>query len=69
MPLFFVLFLPTDACGVHPVAGMVNTQCVPGRAAVEGVTEVIAKGFGALPTSAIVSMVVAAISAAAIEVE
>ena len=68
VPLFFLLFLPPDANGVRSAATMVSDQfAFPGALQWKGVAEIIAKGISGLPYSAIVSMVVAAVSAAAIE--
>ena len=68
VPLFFLLFLPPDANGVRSVATMVSDQfAFPGALQWKGVAEIIAKGISGLPYSAIVSMVVAAVSALAIE--
>ncbi len=69
VPLFFLLFLPPDANGVRSTATMVSDQfAFPAALQWKGVAELIAKGLTALPYSVIVSMVVAAASAAAIEI-
>jgi uncharacterized oligopeptide transporter (OPT) family protein len=69
VPLFFLLFLPPDASGVRSVATMVSENfAFPAALQWKGVAELIAKGVSALPYSAVVSMVVAAVAAAAIEV-
>ena len=69
VPLFFLLFLPPDANGVRSTAAMVSDQfAFPAALQWKGVAELIAKGLTALPYSAIVSMIVAAVSAAAIEI-
>jgi uncharacterized oligopeptide transporter (OPT) family protein len=69
VPLFFLLFLPPDADGVRSAASIVSDQfAFPAALQWKGVAEIIAKGVGALPYSAIVSMIVAAVSAAAIEI-
>jgi len=69
VPLFFLLFLPPDANGVRSVSTMVSdTFAFPAALQWKGVAELIAKGFSALPYSAVVSMIVAAVSAAAIEI-
>ncbi len=69
VPLFFLLFLQPDANGVRTTATMVSDQfAFPAALQWKGVAEIIAKGVSALPYSAVVSMIVAAISAAAIEV-
>ncbi len=69
VPLFFLLFLPADANGVRSISTMVSEQfAFPAALQWKGVAEIIAKGVSALPTSAVVSMIVAAIAAAAIEI-
>ena len=68
-PLFFLLFLPPDAAGVRSTATIISEQfAFPAALQWKGVAEIIAKGVSSLPTSAIVSMIVAAASAAAIEI-
>ena len=68
-PLFFLLFLPPDAAGLRSTATIVSEQfAMPGAMQWKGVAEIIAKGLTSLPASAIVSMIVAAVCAAAIEV-
>jgi uncharacterized oligopeptide transporter (OPT) family protein len=69
VPLFFLLFLQPDANGVRSVTTMVSDNfAFPAALQWKGVAELIAKGVSALPYSAVVSMIVAAVSAAAIEV-
>ena len=69
VPLFFLLFLQPDAQGARSVSTMVSDQfAFPGAMQWKGVAELIAKGVGALPHSAVVSMIVAAVAAATIEV-
>lgn len=69
VPLFYLLFLPADAQGVRHVSSMVSdTFPMPAALQWKGVADLIAKGVGGLPTSAIVSMVVAALVALAMEV-
>jgi uncharacterized oligopeptide transporter (OPT) family protein len=69
VPLFFLLFLQPDANGVRSVGNMVSEQfAFPAALQWKGVAEIIARGVSALPYTAIVSMIVAAISAAAIEI-
>jgi OPT family oligopeptide transporter len=69
IPLFFLLFLPPDANGVRSAATIVSDQfAMPAALQWKGVAEIIAKGISSLPTSAIISMVVAALAAVAIEV-
>jgi uncharacterized oligopeptide transporter (OPT) family protein len=68
VPLFFLLFLRPDAAGERSVATIVSDQfAFPAALQWKGVAEIIAKGVSALPASAVISMIVAAISAAAIE--
>jgi OPT family oligopeptide transporter len=69
VPLYFLLFLPADASGVRTTAHMVSDQfAFPSAIQWKGVAEIIAKGFGGLPTSALVAMGVAALVAVLIEV-
>jgi uncharacterized oligopeptide transporter (OPT) family protein len=69
VPLFFLLFLHPDANGALDATKVVS-DAFPMPAAVQwkGVAEIIAKGFHGLPSSAIVAMIVAAVSAVVIEV-
>ncbi len=68
VPLYFLLFLPPDAQGVRSASTIVSDQfAMPAALQWKGVAELIAKGLKGLPASAIVSMVVAALSALAIE--
>ncbi len=69
VPLFFLLFLPPDANGVRSASTIVSEQfAMPGAMQWKGVAEIIAKGLSSLPASAIISMIVAAIAAAGIEI-
>ena len=69
VPLFFLLFLPPDANGVRSTATIVSDQfAMPAAIQWKGVAELIAKGVAGLPHSAVVSMIVAAVFAAAIEI-
>jgi uncharacterized oligopeptide transporter (OPT) family protein len=69
VPLFFLLFLPPDANGVRSVSTMISDNfAFPAAMQWKGVAELIAKGFSALPYSAVVSMIVAAVAATAIEI-
>ncbi len=69
VPLFFLLFLPPDANGVRSATTIVSEQfAMPAAMQWKGVAEIISKGLSSLPTSAIISMIVAAIAAAGIEV-
>jgi uncharacterized oligopeptide transporter (OPT) family protein len=69
VPLFFLLFLPPDAAGNRSVATMVSDNfAFPAALQWKGVAELIAKGVSSLPYSAVVSMIVAAVAAASIEI-
>jgi uncharacterized oligopeptide transporter (OPT) family protein len=69
VPLFYLLFLPPDANGLRSTATIVSEQfAMPAALQWKGVAELIAKGVNALPYSAVVSMIVAAVAAAAIEI-
>ena len=69
VPLFFLLFLPPDANGVRSASTIASEQfAMPGAMQWKGVAEIIAKGLSSPPTSAIISMIVAAIAAAGIEI-
>lgn len=69
VPLFFLLFLQPDANGVRSVSTMVSDNfAFPAALQWKGIAELITKGVGALPYSAVVSMIVAAVAAAAIEI-
>ncbi|HEX8678377.1 MAG TPA: OPT/YSL family transporter, partial [Chthoniobacterales bacterium] len=68
-PLFFVLFLKPDAAGVRSTATL-GSDLFPMPTALQwkGVSELIARGIASLPPSAIISMAVAALVAAFIEI-
>jgi OPT family oligopeptide transporter len=67
-PLFFLLFLPPDANGVRSPSTIVSEAfAMPAAIQWKGVAELIMKGVSALPFSAIVSMVVAAVAAVVFE--
>jgi OPT family oligopeptide transporter len=69
VPLFYLLFLPPDANGMRSTETIISEQfAMPAALQWKGVAELIAKGVSALPYSAVVSMIVAAVSAAAIEI-
>jgi uncharacterized oligopeptide transporter (OPT) family protein len=69
VPLYFLLFLPADANGVRTTATIVSDQfAMPAALQWKGVADLITKGISGLPTSAVVSMIVAAACALAIEV-
>jgi uncharacterized oligopeptide transporter (OPT) family protein len=68
IPLFFLLFLPPDANGVRSAERIVSEQfAMPGAVQWKGVSELIARGVSTLPESAVISMIVAALAAVAIE--
>lgn len=68
VPLFFLLFLHPDASGVRSVSGIVSDQFgFPAALQWKGVADIIAKGLSSLPTSALVSMAVAALAAVMME--
>jgi uncharacterized oligopeptide transporter (OPT) family protein len=69
VPLYFLLFLPPDAQGVRSTATIVSEQfAFPAALQWKGVAELIANGLSSLPASAVISMVVAALAAVAMEV-
>ncbi len=69
VPLYFLLFLPADANGVRSTATLISDQfAMPAALQWKGVAELIAKGLQGLPPSALVSMLVAFVSAVAIEI-
>jgi OPT family oligopeptide transporter len=69
IPLFFLLFLPPGHDGVRSAATIVSEQfAFPSAMQWKGVAELIARGVGHLPHSAVISMIVAAACAAAIEI-
>ena len=69
VPLFFLLFLPPDANGVRSTTTIISEQfAMPGALQWKGVAEIIAKGVSSLSNSAIASMIIAAVAAAAIEI-
>ena len=68
-PLFFLLFLPPDQNGVRSTSTIVSDHfAMPAALQWKGVADLIAKGISHLPTSAVASMIVAAVCAAAIEI-
>lgn len=69
VPLYFLLFLPADANGVRSTSTLITEQfAMPAAVQWKGVAEIIAKGLNSLPSSALITMLIAAISAVAIEV-
>ena len=69
VPLYFLLFLPADANGLRSTSTLITEQfAMPAAIQWKGVAEIIAKGLNSLPSSALITMLIAAISAVAIEV-
>lgn len=69
VPLFFLLFLPPGHDGVRSTATIISDQfAFPAAMQWKGVAELIARGISHLPRSAVISMIVAAACAAAIEI-
>jgi uncharacterized oligopeptide transporter (OPT) family protein len=69
IPLYFLLFLPPGHDGVRSVTTIVSEQfAMPAAMQWQGVAQLIARGISTLPISALVSMIVAAICAATIEI-
>ena len=67
-PLFYLLFLPPNASGVRSTATLVTEQfAMPAAVQWRGVADLIAKGLGSLPVSAMVAMAIAAIVALVFE--
>ena len=68
VPLYFLLFLPPDAAGMRSTGTIISEQfSMPAALQWKGVAEIIAKGFGGLPMSALIAMGVAVAAAVAIE--
>lgn len=68
-PLFFLLFLPAGPDGVRSTASIISDQFpMPGALQWKGVSDLISAGLKNLPTSAVVSMAIAAICAVVFEV-
>ena len=69
VPLFYLLFLPPAADGTRSAATIVSDQfAMPAAVQWRGVSELIAHGLRSLPASAVASMLIAAVCAAAIEI-
>jgi uncharacterized oligopeptide transporter (OPT) family protein len=69
VPLFYLLFLPADADGMRSTSTMVSDAfSFPAAIQWKGVAEIIAKGVSTLPTSALISMALAAVAAAVFEI-
>jgi OPT family oligopeptide transporter len=68
-PLFFLLFLPPNAEGVRSTTTILS-EAFPMPSAIQwkGVADLITNGLASLPTSAVISMVVAAVAAAVFEI-
>ena len=68
VPLYYLLFLPPDAQGVRSTATIITDHFpMPGALQWKGVADLIARGISSLPASAVVSMIVAAACAIALE--
>ena len=68
-PLFFLLLLPPDAAGNRSAATLVSDQfAMPAALQWKGVADLIANGVSNLPTSAVISMALAAVAALVFEV-
>jgi len=68
-PLFYLLFLPPDANGVRSTSTIVSEQfAMPAALQWKGVADLITNGISRLPTSAVISMIVAAVVALVFEV-
>ena len=69
VPLFFLLFLKPDANGLRSTTTIVS-DAFPMPAAVQwkGVADLIANGLSRLPTSAVISMAIAAVAALVFEI-
>ena len=68
-PLFYLLFLPPNKDGVRSVSTLVSEQfAMPAAVQWKGVADLIVKGINSLPSSAIISMAVAAVAALVFEV-
>ncbi len=69
VPLFYLLFLPPDANGVRSASTIVSEAfAFPAAVQWKGVAELIAGGISKIPTSAVISMVFAAIAALVFEI-
>jgi uncharacterized oligopeptide transporter (OPT) family protein len=69
VPLFYLLFLPPDANGVRSAATITSEAfAFPAAIQWKGVAELIAGGISKIPTTAVISMVFAAIAAIIFEV-
>src|SRR5688572_20244893 len=68
VPLFFLLFLPPGPDGVRSPDTIVSEQfAMPAAVQWKGVADLITNGLSQLPTSAVISMIVAAILAVVFE--
>ncbi len=68
VPLFYLLFLPKAADGTRSVSTLVSDQfAMPAALQWKGVADLIANGTQSLPSSAVISMAIAAVAAILIE--
>ncbi len=68
-PLFFLLFLTPDKAGLRSTATLVSdTFPMPAALQWKGVADIITNGLSNLPTSAVISMAVAAVAALVFEI-
>jgi uncharacterized oligopeptide transporter (OPT) family protein len=69
VPLFFLLFLPPGPDGTRSAATIVSEQfAMPNAVQWKGVADLITNGLSQLPTSAVISVIVAAVLALVFEV-
>jgi OPT family oligopeptide transporter len=69
VPLFFLLFLPPGPDGTRSPSTIISEQfAMPAAIQWKGVADLITNGLSQLPTSAVISMIVAAILAVVFEV-
>jgi OPT family oligopeptide transporter len=69
IPLFYLLFLPPNKEGLRSTATIVSDSfAFPAALQWKGVADLITKGVHSLPTSAIISMIVAAVAALTFEI-
>ncbi len=69
IPVFFLLFLPPDLNGVRDTSRIISDQfAFPAATQWKGVAELIGHGFHNLSTSAMISIVIAAVAAIIFEV-
>lgn len=69
VPLFFLLFLPKSAEGVRSASTIISEEFpMPSAIQWKGVADLITNGLSSLPTSAVISMAIAAVAAFVFEV-